>query len=56
MFKVNVVRDALTGLIDGCVYRSKLSISRQRVEATQLFSGWNKFGGARCPLQQPRRL
>lgn len=45
IFKVNVVRDALAEIIDGCIYRSKLCISRQRIEATGLFGGWNKFSG-----------
>lgn len=45
VFKVNVVCDALAGAVDGCVYRPELSISRQRIEATDLFSGWNKFRG-----------
>lgn len=45
IFKVNVVRDALAELIDGCIYRSKLSIGQQRIKETGLFGGWNKFSG-----------
>lgn len=45
IFKVNVVRDALSEIIDDCVYRSKLSISQQRIEETEMFSSWNKFHG-----------
>jgi hypothetical protein len=45
MFKVNVVRDALAEVVEGCVYKSKMSISQQRIEATGLFEGWNRFSG-----------
>lgn len=45
MFKVNVVRDALASIIDGCVYSPEQSISRERIEATGLFRDWNKFRG-----------
>jgi hypothetical protein len=45
MFKVNVVRDALAEVLEGCVYKSKLSISQPRIAATGLFEGWNRFSG-----------
>ena len=45
MFKVNVVTDALSGIIDGCVYKSKQSITRKQIEATNLVNGWNRFHG-----------
>jgi hypothetical protein len=45
MFKVNVVHDTLAGIIDGCVYKSKQSISKDQINNTKLVSGWNKFNG-----------
>lgn len=45
LYKVNIVRNTLAEIIDDCVYRSDGSINSQRVEATNLFHGWNKFSG-----------
>jgi hypothetical protein len=45
MFKVNIVRDTLAGIIDDCVYKSKQFISQGQIDDTKLISGWNRFQG-----------
>ena len=41
----NVTRDVLAGIIEGCVYKSKQSISKRRIGSTRLVPGWNQFSG-----------
>jgi hypothetical protein len=45
MFKVNVVHDTLASIIEGCVYKSRQSISKKEIYDTKLVSGWNRFSG-----------